>query len=292
MNSTLETTINDDKIINDSKTEKNVTRRSAVRTIVNGVIFLALAAYLPLATACKKQDNTPQEVTITFDIADQMTGVGRTITKQGYTNASMTVTAAETEISGVVAGYISVQDLSSGNILGSGNGSASFQTGTRTNYKILRFHDGPGLKELYDTAVAQGMRLYTKRDSAWGRKDGSGATGDESVWSNVFSQVNNALQNPFPLASVRTGGTDDFYGFDTLGGNGGKVLQERRIYVDPRDEQRIQIRTGLSELIEYLFMFNNINGKETQQTICNPGDNQLNDTGRYLIRFCAGYLKD
>jgi hypothetical protein len=255
------------------------------------LMLLAVTFLLPLGS-CKKPDEEPQEITFAFEVVDNMTGVGRSMTKSGFANASMTVTAAENEISGVVAGYISVQDPTTRKIIGSGNGMANFSTGSSTNYKILRFHDGNGLKELYDAAVSMGMRLYTKRDSAWGRKDGSGATGEESVWSNVFSQVNNALQNPFPLGSVRTGGTDDFYGFDTLGGDGGKVLQERRIYVYSELDKANQIRTGLEELTEYLFMFNNINGKATQQTICNPGDNQLNDTGRYLIRFCAGYLVD
>jgi hypothetical protein len=255
--------------------------------------ILGIALLLPLGS-CKKSDEAPQEIQFTFEIADNMIGVVRTMTKSGFANASMTVTAAETEISGVVAGYISIQDPTTGKIIGHGNGSANFSTGSSTNYKIIRFHDGNGLKELYDAAVALGMRLYTKRDSAWGRKDGSGATGYESVWTNVFSQVNDALQNPFPLRSIRTGGSDDFYGFDTRGGEGGAVLSERRIYINPAVStlRPDQIRTGLSELTEYLFMFNNIFGQPTQMTICDPQSDQLNNTGFCLIRFCAGYLVD
>ncbi|MBN2368307.1 hypothetical protein JXC34_04770, partial [Candidatus Woesearchaeota archaeon] len=71
-------------------------------------------------TGCKKapDDEVPQEVTYLFEIVDHMTGQGRTFTKQGYTNTAMTITSAETEISGVVPGYLSIQDPSTGEILG------------------------------------------------------------------------------------------------------------------------------------------------------------------------------
>jgi hypothetical protein len=263
-------------------------RSPKIASAAAGVGFTILSL-LPFSN-CKKapDDNIPQEVTITFDIADQMTGAGRTMTKQGYTNASMTVTAAETEISGVVAGYISVQDLSSGNILGSGNGSASFPTGNSTNYRVIRFHDGPGLKEIYDALVAQNIQLYAGRNPGFGRKDEPGLEyGKEAIWENVFNQVNNALASPFKLGSVSRGGTANWYGFKNEG-DGGKEIGNHWIYVNPQNRSDIaQIAAGLEELTEYLGGFNNILGSTNERFITGS---TLNSKGIAGERFVFAYV--
>jgi hypothetical protein len=254
------------------------------------LMLLAVTFLLPLGSCKKPDEEPPQEIQFTLEIVDHITNAGRSITKSGFANASMTVTAAETEISGVVAGYISVQDLSSGNILGSGNGSASFQTGNSTNYRVIRFHDGPGLKDIYDALVAQNIQLYAGRNPSFGRKDEPGFEyGKEAVWENVFNQVNNALASPFKLGSVSRGGTANWYGFKN-DGDGGKEIGNHWIYVNPQNRSEMtQVMAGLEELTEYLGGFNNIFNMPTQMTFCNGST--LNSKGIAGERFVFAYCK-
>lgn len=249
--------------------------------------ILGIALLLPLGS-CKKSDDSPQEIQFAFEIVDHVTGIGRTIIKAGFANANMTVTTAETEISGVVDGYIAIQDPSTGNILGSGNGSASFQTGNSTNYRVIRFHDGPGLKEIYDALVAQKIQLYAGRNPGFGRKDAPGFEyGKEAIWENVFNQVNNALANPFKLGSVSRGGTANWYGFKNEG-DGGKEIGNHWIYVNPQNRSDIaQIAAGLEELTEYLGGFNNVLGSTNERFITGS---TLNGNGVAGERFIFAYV--
>lgn len=267
-------------------------RISGARTFSSVVWAITMVCLLSLCS-CKKSDDEapPQELQFTFEIVDHITGTGRTMVKAGFANASMTVTAAETEISGVVPGYLSIQDPSTGEILGSGNGSMSFPTGTKTNLRAIRFHDGDGLKEIYDWLVANNIRLYAGRESNWGRKDEPGVTGNEAVWTDVFSQTNNVLQTPFKLGSVSTGGNQNWYGFK-IDGDGGQDLSQRWIYVNPKSQNGFdQVRTGLSELVEYLGAFDNVLDRPSQMVICDDQSNVLNDKGKAAIRFIFAYCK-
>lgn len=106
--------------------------------------------------------------------------------------------------------------------------------------------------------------------------------------------MNNILNTPFKLGSVSTGGTQNFYGFwKKYGGDGGVDLGEKLIFVNPENtpEDYLQTRIGLIELVEYLGAFNNIFGKPTQMTFCDPGSNVLNEKGEAGLRFIFAYCK-
>ncbi len=258
-------------------------------SIVFGIAFLLMLG------GCKKSEDVPEEIQYTLDIVDHVTGGGRSISKAGYANSSMVITTSETEISGVVAGYISVQDPYSGKVLGAGsNGTVSFTTTTSTDYRVIRFHNGEGFKELYDALVAAGISLYAGRGSMWGRKDDAGITGDESVWTgsdHVFEQVGNALRLPFWLGGIMTGGNQNWYGFNA-NGDSGKDTGQRWIYVNPQNRlDTEQVRAGLEELIEYLGAFSDILGKSTKLTIFDSGSDILNSKGVACVRFIYAYCQ-
>jgi hypothetical protein len=257
--------------------------------IVAGIIVLLVLG------SCKKAEDVSEEIQYTLDIVDHVTGGGKSMSKTGYANSSMVVTTSEAEISGVVAGYISVQDPYTGKILGSGsNGTVTFTTTTSMDYRVIRFHDGEGFKELYDALVAAGITLYAGRGSLWGRKDDTGITGAESIWTgsgHVFDQVESALRLPFWLGGLMTGGHENWYGFNTHG-DSGKDVGQRWIYVNPQDRSDVeQVRAGLEELIEYLGAFNDILGETTQMTLCDPGSDVLSEKGLACLRFIFAYCQ-
>jgi hypothetical protein len=268
--------------------------------VAGGLVVLGAVVYL--VTKKKKDDPTPppvQETTYTFEVYDQMeANVHKTFDKKAKAGTTLTVTTTDADISDVVADYISVQDTSGKTLESSKTGTVTFTPVSGTKFKVIRYHAGPGFKEVYDWLASQNsLQLYAGRESTWGRKDYAGVTGNENVWTGTIQgvkggliQVNEVLATPFKLGSVTFGGTQNWYGFK-IEAEGGKDLSQRWIYVNPQKPEPQQVRTALSEIIEYLGAVGNMLGVPSQTVICDDQSNVLNDKGKAALRFIFAYCK-
>jgi hypothetical protein len=277
-------------------------KKFPVLLVLGGALVLGAVAYL--ATKKKKDNPTPPpvaDVTYTFTVFDLMEkDAHKTFNKTVKVGSPVSITTTETDIGDVVADFISVQDISGKTLESSKTGTVTFTPGSDTTYKVIRYHNGIGFKEVYDWLAAQtSLQLYAGRESTFSRLDEDGVTGKESVWSGaggVFPMMKEILNNPFKVGDVTVVSSNgqNKYGFwKKYAGAGGKDLSIRLIYANPTivPEDFAQTKVGFIELQEYLGAFGDIFGKGSLVTFYDEGKDAPNDKAKAAARFIMTYCK-
>lgn len=243
--------------------------------------------------ACKGSPagpDLPEPTTFYISVYDHMKpGVQKTLTKEGMTNSAIMIQYSDVAIGDVSTQLMVAREPNIGKRLGyTTNGAMSVATGNSQNIDIYLFSGG--LENNMQEIMGQGPVLVAGRNSNWYRKNFDGYTPNnefQAEWDHAFNEVDNALNNPFPVGSCSPQGGNWSYGYGSSpGGGGDKDYSKKAIWSDSKslhEKSYTIIRANLEELWEALGRINNIGGGASINIIANG--TSLNQTGHNLARF-------
>jgi len=241
-------------------------------------------------TGCKKAtDDIPQEVTLQFDVFNHTQGYRNQFSRTVLGGDSLAIKVSDLGINDVDPQRIAIrQDNFGGLVTYSATGEVTFMAPKQSaNYDIILFNSSNNAPYSWmdRSNLVHGTRNFTVY-----RQDFDGQTGPESIWENVFNQLNSALDlgwvkwgsiNRQPNAT--NGNFSYGYGSDSHGGSGWH--QGNLIIINPKlcSNELVMTLVGLAEAFENICGVDDIGGHSSSMTIQTNG--VLNPVGKDLFAY-------